>query len=156
MTHFLAAYGLGRFLPRSGAVSRPALALFCLGGVLPDLFNRAPKIVWPGNQLVASLVFPFHTPAGLLLLCLALGFAFEEKRRPAFVAWLTAGVGLHLVLDFLQRSIGAGSYYWLFPFSWIRFEGGLFWPDQSLWFLPWLVGLCLLVEVFNWRRRRPG
>ena len=156
MTHLLLPYGLGRLTGRPQRRPSAWLALFCLGAVLPDLLNRAPGIALPSG-LVAAITMPFHTPAGIIVTCLALAFVFPEAFRRQALGALLCGAGLHLLLDAFQRSLDAGSYYWLFPFSWSKGQIGLFWPDETLLALPFLAAFCLLAEAVAQRRwaRRP-
>jgi len=155
MTHLLLPWGAGRLIGRSGLRPRVWLALFCLGATLPDLLHRGPAMAFH-RPWIDWLVGPLHTPAGVLVFCLIFVFLFPQEQRRRYLDPLLAGVGLHFFLDLLQKHLAGGGYYWFFPFSWARGEMGLFWPDESILFIPWLLGFCLLVEVFNWRRRRPG
>ena len=151
MTHLLLPWAAGR----SAGWARPRLALFCLGGVLPDLVSRVPSIAlsrWPD---LASIFSAFHTPIGVLILCLGLVMIFPEKDRTRYLGWLISGAGLHLVLDLLQLTVNPHSYHWLFPLTFQDFQLGLFWPDQTVLALPVLLILVLAVEFIRLKRGRP-
>jgi membrane-bound metal-dependent hydrolase YbcI (DUF457 family) len=90
----------------------------------------------------------------VVLACLLLAFAFPEAERARRLGLLALGAGLHLFLDLLQASAGPGGYSWFFPFSWTRWQAGLFWPDQTTLALPALVGLVAAMELLRRRGRR--
>jgi len=151
MTHLLIPWAVGR----TAAWDRPRLAIFCLGAVLPDLVSRAPSIAlgrWPE---AASIFSAFHTPIGVLILCLGLVMIFPEQERARFLSWLLTGAGLHLGLDLLQLTVRSDNYYWLFPLTFKDFQLGLFWPDQTVLALPGLMILVLAAELLRRRRGRP-
>lgn len=147
MTHLLIPYALGR-----PSLRRSGLALLCLGAVLPDLFSRVPAIVL-GRTQAAWVFSAFHTPAGVLVLCLGLALLFPREIRKTCLGWLLAGSGVHLLLDLMQKTVLAGNYYWFFPFSFKRFQVELFWPDQTVFAVPFLLLLALGAELYSRRRK---
>ncbi len=149
MTHLLVPYTLGRLTLKS----RERLALLCAGAVLPDLLSRVPAIVL-GKTQVAWVFAAFHTPAGVLVFCLGAVFSFPQEMRRFCLAWLLAGSGVHFFLDLLQKTVLAGNYYWLFPFSFRRFQVELFWPDQSVYAVPFLLVMAVIIETVLRRRRK--
>ncbi len=90
----------------------------------------------------------------LALLCLGAVFLFPREMRTSCLGWLLAGSGFHFLLDLLQKTVLAGNYYWFFPFSFERFQFGLFWPDESVFAIPLLLILALGAESIH--RRRQG
>ena len=152
-THFALAYLPARATePAASPPWRlwPTAALFCLGAILPDLVSRGPGFLGVNHYVTGAL----HSPAVLLLVVYLLSLLFQARvRRLVFVS-LASGVGLHLLLDLLQRHIAGGDYYWFFPFSWRSFALGLFWPSDSVLAIPALVLIILLWEMACWLRRR--
>ena len=148
MTHLLVPW----VLARPTLEKRRSLALFCLGAVLPDLFSRVPAILL-GRTQAAWVFSAFHTPAGILVLCLGAAFLFPREMRKPCLGWLLAGSGVHFFLDLLQKTVLAGNYYWLFPFSFKRFQVELFWPDETVFAIPILLLLALGAELHARRKR---
>lgn len=154
ITHLAAPYAVGRLTGGLRRRPRPELALVCLGAVLPDLITRSLGVALPFTG-IGPLIRPWHTPVGLVVMLLGLTFAFPERRRPAYLAWLTLGVLIHLGLDVLQIALDEGHYYWLFPFSDRSWHFGLFWSDETILFAPYLAGLALAAEgVIQYLARR--
>jgi len=145
LTHCLVGYGLAR--PR---ITRPLAYVFLVGAVLPDVCTRAFCIVWPNGYF---WVMPLHTPLGVAVLCGVLAQCFRAGERGRVFVFLAAGAGLHLLLDASQRHV-AGGYTFLFPFSWATYKGGVWWPEDSLLLLPFLLALLVVVETGLYRRRR--
>lgn len=124
------------------------MGVFLVGICLPDLMTRPFYIIWP--QLY-WFVMPNHTPIGILLGCLLLsGFFIKEQRNRVFMTLLLGSMA-HLALDLIQKH-AHGGYALLFPISWQTFELGIFWPEQTLWFLPvWLSATAIIVA---WRHHK--
>ncbi len=154
ITHLVVPYTVGRAAGRVSIRPRPWLALLCLGAVLPDLLTRAFGVAFPFAP-IGRFLLPWHTPIGLLVICLMLAFAFPEAKRPAYLGWLMAGVGVHLGLDLFQKAIIEGHYYWFFPFSAKKAQIGLYWPDETILYTPYLLAAGLTIEaVVQWRARK--
>ena len=126
-------------------------AIFYLGTILPDIISRPIYILKPE-------LFPYtvgiHTPVFLLLFGCFMSLFFESEIRASIRNWLFIGMALHLFLDFFQRHLSGGGYFWLFPFSWKSFEIGLYWPEQPLKFIPLWLAAILVTEVIVRRRKR--
>ncbi len=146
LTHYLSA----RILTvKSGT---RLISLFFMGTILPDVLSRVPSIV------IAILFGTYdchlgwfwailHSPIVLILVCFLMTFFFEENLRKSVFRFLIFGVVLHLGLDMLQKTFTSGSgYLWFFPFSFKSFNIPLFWPDQSLYFIP----VLLVILIFIW------
>ncbi|MBC7187996.1 MAG: metal-dependent hydrolase [Calditrichaeota bacterium] len=124
-----------------------------VGALLPDLLTRPFYILYPPAYYV---VYTLHTPVAIALMVLLLTELCAEEIRRRVMAGLFAGVALHFALDLLQRQLGTG-YYWLFPFSWKSFALGLFWPEESLRAVPFLLAAVAAMEagLFVSRKLRP-
>ena len=143
LSHLLSARIAGTAL-RSNR--RGWLVMLLFGALLPDLLTRPFYILWPATYWFVN---PLHTPVGIFLTCLALSEFFIPAQRNVAFVMLLAGSALHLLLDLLQKH-EHGGYALLFPFSWDRLEFGLFWPEQTLWGLPfWL----LVYGLILWRNK---
>ena len=149
LTHVAASYVVAKLA--DGPSAKPwrlkaAGTLFCVGAVLPDVTSRGLGFVLPLSKPAKDAL---HTPSVVLLCCLLVAYLFEEPlRRTAFVS-LSLGAGLHLLLDMLQKTVSDSlGYYWFFPFSWRTFQVPLFWPDETIFFIPVLLATILL---FEWR-----
>lgn len=146
LTHVLA----GHFITRPKSYRE----LFFVGLILPDLLGRLPMVFYKNSYWFVS---PGHTPIGVLLGAYLITFLFEPAIRKTAFLNLVVGASIHLLLDLFQRHI-TDAYYWLFPFAWKSFEIPLFWPDQSLDALPYLLvaaGLfCLLKRKLAARKRQ--
>jgi len=119
---------------------------------LPDVLTRPFYILFPQTFWVVQ---PLHSPVGLLFLCGLGALAFESSYRKTAFWNLLGGAYLHLFLDFFQKHV-TNEYYSLFPFSWRTFEIGLFWPEESLAFIPWVLLAVTLMELSLTRIRRRG
>ncbi len=139
LTHFVTAYGAREIEAR-----RRLSYWFLIGAVLPDVLTRPTTIVMPSSFWITM---PFHTPIGLLLICVMVSLLVTGRIRSGVFFNLLIGSYLHLALDILQAHI-AGSYYLFFPFSWKSFEVDLMWPEDSLYLMPvWvLLGIFFLLR----------
>ena len=142
MTHVLT----GKFITRP----RHYRELFFLGLALPDLLGRVPMLL---NKNSYWFINPGHTPIGAVLAGYAISFLFDSKIRAIVFRNLMLGASLHLFEDMLQRHV-TDSYYWFFPFTWKTFEIPLFWPDQSLYFIPFLLAGAGAFELVRFLRKR--
>jgi len=123
---------------------------FYLGALLPDLLSRPWMILYPP---ASSLVYSLHTPSMTAIVCLLIAQFFEENIRSNVRLNLLLGVALHYSLDIFQKYQTVG-YHWLFPFSWKTFGLGLFWPEDSVKFVPLWIGLILIIEAVLLYRKR--
>ena len=145
LTHFSVAY-----LLRRNAKTPHLRATFYLGAILPDIVTRPVYILYPKAFWA---IMPLHTPIALTLLCLLISYVFHNSIRKIVFANLTLGVYLHLFLDLFQKHI-TPEYRWLFPFSWKAYEIGLFWPEASLYALPFVIAIVMIMEFIIWIRQR--
>jgi len=139
LTHVLA----GHFTTRP----RSYRELYFVGLILPDLLGRLPMIFCKNSYWFIS---PGHTPVGILLGAYLITFLFEPALRKTVFRNLLLGASFHIILDLLQRHV-TDAYYWFFPLTWKTFEVPLFWPDQSLDALPYLLVAVGLLHLLRWR-----
>lgn len=132
-------------------VSRIGLfPVFALGVILPDLISRPCHIIFPRTYWYVA---PFHSPLVCVLYCALISLIFVPGIRRACFFSLSAGVGLHLLLDSFQKQMGP-MYYWLFPLSWKSGSLGLFWPEEALFFLPVTIAITAGITLFmRWGSR---
>ncbi|MBN2406197.1 MAG: hypothetical protein JXJ19_00710 [Elusimicrobia bacterium] len=117
------------------------LFLFLMGNILPDVFSKAPRILFPG---LGAFFDAYHTPAGSLALCFLVSLFFEETRRKAVFLCFFAGAVFHLALDLIQKDIFGGGYKIFFPLR-HEFNIGLVWPEDSIYSIPALfIIICII------------
>ncbi len=137
-THLALTHVVSRPL-RLGSVRLPLY----LGALLPDLLTRPFYILYPPAYYV---VYSLHTPVATALAALLIAEFFAPELRAQVRVGLLAGSAFHFALDLLQKQLGPG-YYWLFPVSWKSFNLGLFWPEESLRWLPLTIAAVPLIEA---------
>lgn len=146
LTHYLTAKII------TGKSETKAISLFFVGTILPDVLGRAPSIII--TNLLGKydchldwFLAVFHSPLILLLACFSICLFFEEVLRKSVFKFLALGITLHLGLDMLQKTFTPHSrYLWFFPFTFKSFNIPLFWPDQSIYFIP----VLLMIAIFVW------
>jgi hypothetical protein len=145
ITHVAIAHLIRRPLEirRKDSLSVPLRILFYIGTIFPDILTRPWYILFPASH---DWTFPLHTPIGALLACGLLALLFEPAIRKRAFAFLTAGAGLHFLLDIFQKQT-VGGYTLLFPVSWKQFTLGLFRPRQFMTAIPLWIGLVVLLEI---------
>lgn len=155
----LATHSLVGYIVAKSARKSELVLIVLIGAVLPDVLTRIPSIILElfGRPWAKYAEFfgPLHSPFPLLLMCLLICQFFAAEIRKAVFFSLSVGVGTHLFLDILQRTIAGmgfqkvplGGYLWFFPFSWYDFQIGLFWPEGSLYAIPVLAALAFILLV---------
>jgi hypothetical protein len=116
--------------------------LFYIGALLPDVLSRPFYILWPA---LSPFTVALHTPIFVLLFVLFIAQWFTAPLRPLVRATLLSGCALHFLLDIFQKHIDGG-YLLLFPFSWRFTDFGLFWPEATTQFAPWLLVVIIVIE----------
>ena len=144
VTHVTAAYFL------SCRRSERFRVIFYLGTILPDIAARPIHILFPKLYF---FTIGIHTPVFMILLSLLLAEFFHKSIKNLVFRYLIAGVFLHFFMDFFQRHLTTG-YYWFYPFSWHSFEVGLFWPETPVRLIPLWVLLICGTELLLWMRKR--
>jgi hypothetical protein len=122
-------------------VPRPEVVL--LGAVLPDLAGRL-GILLPDGPFFVWMDMALHTPAAIALVIYILALIFPREARREAAVLLGAGAAAHFALDVLQKSVAFGNI-WLFPLSMKSFQIPLFWSDESLYAVPVLIAVNLVV-----------
>jgi hypothetical protein len=150
ITHTIIPYVVIRLWSR---LRRTAVPLFLLGCILPDILSRSFNvflITWV--PLITRYTDPVHAPCVALLYCLAISYFFAAPIRRTVFLNLLGGSLLHLLFDIGQRNIGH-NYLLLYPFSRWFTEKGLFWPETTLYLVPWLVVLLGVVLIYEHRKK---
>ncbi len=141
----------GAYLVKKGVRITRYAVLFYLGALLPDLVSRPLHIIWP-KLLPATQAF--HCPFGVFLICWLISLFFRLDQRKAVFWLLLAGGFVHLLMDAGQMHL-VGGYLWFFPVSLKTFSLGLFWPEDSIRFLPYTAMIVLAVLGFSlWKKER--
>ena len=135
-THVLAVTPFLRKASRS-----PALVL--LGAILPDLAGRL-SLLLPYSVFFFWMDTALHTPVSMALIIYILSLLFPAEKRTEVLVGAGAGAAFHLALDLLQKTVTFGNL-WLFPVSLASFQVPLIWGDESLFALPALLLINLLV-----------
>jgi len=131
------------------------LEIILLGLILPDILSRPFYYILYKLPFAIDFTSPMHSPAVALLYCLLLSFFFSEDQRKRAFFLLFSGSMVHLAMDYVQINYDS-NYFPFFPFSWWHNQGGLFWPEDSLVAVPVLVGIFLVVVVFDVLKKRWG
>lgn len=152
LTHLLTGYIVSRPMAR-----RSRRSIFYIGSILPDLFSRIPIlfIAMIINREPGRLYWfftNFHSPFAVIWISLLISLLFARERTMVFLI-LLAGSGFHFFLDFLQRHFRP-VYFWFFPFSWETGELGLFWQDDSIYAIPFLISFIVILEGLIFVRKR--
>jgi len=118
------------------------LLFFLIGTILPDVLTRAPLFFLSNCYRCNWFIGVLHSPIPSILAAALICLLFIDK-KPVFFAVLS-GIALHLFFDAFQKHL-VGGYYWLYPFSFWTGEWGLFWPETSIKFIPFLLFASIAV-----------
>jgi len=144
-THFATGYLLGRtrFVKRY-------IAALVIGTMLPDVFTRIPGIVLQEflHLPIYHFFSAFHTPAGLLLICYLLSFAFTQQERKLTFFYLFFGAMLHFFIDLMQRQFHEGIYMPYFPLRFKTIQWGWFDINASVYLFP----LLFVLVIWIWKK----
>jgi hypothetical protein len=124
-------------------------SLIYLGALMPDMSRLG---VFAMGTTSSWFFMPLHTPLGILLSALFITYFFDEKNRKPVFTNLMIGAILHLFPDLIQIHWGT-EYYVFYPFSWEKFEIGLFWPEQSIYFIPVLLLGATIITLLESRKK---
>jgi hypothetical protein len=151
VTHALVPYLLVKFFKKFDQTS---LVVFICGTMLPDLVSRPFNYIFVRTfPLINDFTGPLHSPLMALLYCLLVSYFFAEPVRKKVFIYLLTGSWIHLGLDALQIHVGSG-YYLFFPVSRWKQVQGLIWPEDSLWAVPLLIVIWMVITVGS--RLKPG
>lgn len=145
-THASLAYIVSRPFP-------PAVrALTVAGTLLPDVLYKGALYVLGARTWFCE---PTHSPLPFLLIAYAGALLFEEKWRKTVFFSLAAGGWLHILLDLGKHHLGEGVILLAYPFSFQRFEIGLYDPEETLFLAGPALLLAGIVElIFRWREKK--
>ena len=158
LTHVLAAYVLARVASwRLDWLADRHVALAMLGATIPDaakVYLLLGGIRHTVAGVEVSLLALQTIGAALVFVAIAGLQVPPRERRPAMVA-LTAGVVLHIALDYLVVRTGGRSPPYLYPLTWAQLPTGNFYLSADVW--PSLVALVVAGSVWLLdRRKRAG
>lgn len=147
ITHSVTAY-----LIRNRRLTMPDLIIYIFGSLLPDLATRPFMIIYPPLRYY---LHTFHTPVAMLLIIYLIGNFFEDSIKYRVMKLMGLGVLTHFFLDLFQASVGFRGYSWFFPFTYWDFNFGLFWPEDSVQFIPVFI-LLFFIDYFytNYQNRK--
>lgn len=145
ITHTIVAY-----LVRNRNIKIHNLIIYLLGAMLPDLATRPFMIIFPPLR---HFFHAFHTPIALAIIIIVISYFFEESKQRLVIFLLSLGTLTHLFLDAMQQGVADRGYGWLFPFSYIDFRFGLFWPEDSISVLPFII-LIFLADFLISRKNK--
>lgn len=155
LTHVLAAYVLARVASwRLGWLADRHVALAMLGATIPDtakLYLLLGGIRHTVAGVEVSLLALQTIGAALAFVAIAGLLVQPRERRPALSA-LTAGVVLHVALDYLVLRTGGQSPPYLYPLTWAQLPAGNLYLSADVW--PTLVALVAATTVWLLDRRR--
>lgn len=137
ITHSLFIYPAKKFFPAG-------ILFLLIGSILPDLLGRSLGVFISDSPIVGWYQIVIHTPLALLLFIYSFSFFFPEKERKKVFLFLSLGTASHLFLDLFQKTIGLG-YLWFFPFSFKSFQIPLIWPDDTIYLIPILLLLNIII-----------
>ena len=124
------------------------LVFILIGSILPDLLGRTLGVFPIDSPLIFWYQTVIHTPIALILITYSLSFIFPQRERKTIFTFLLIGIASHLFLDLFQKSIGL-AYPWFFPLSFSSFQIPLIWPDDTIYLIPILVIINLLIYFYS-------
>lgn len=145
VTHTVAAY-----LIRKRNIPTADLLIYLFGAMLPDLLTRPFMILYPPIRYFVNVL---HTPVALVLVIYLIAQYFEDSIRNKVMKLLALGTFTHLFLDLFQNSIQYRGYSWFFPFTFWDFRIGLFWPEDSVSYLPITLAVFVIDVVMTYRAK---
>lgn len=124
---------------------KKTILFILLGTILPDILGRIAGVLIPSSLIVGWYQLAIHTPFCLILFIYALSFLFPQKERQTVFNSLILGTFIHFFFDFFQKTTNQGNL-WLFPFSFKSFNIPLIWPDDTIFLIPILILINLLIK----------
>lgn len=161
----LAGIRLIEIVKRRVFISSPNRYIFALGCIFPDLIDKAVPYsfdymyrYFTGERSYFPTLEYLHTPLILILCIYMFCFVFVAEYRKKVFLFLSAGVLVHLLLDFIQGNSCSIGYLWLFPFSLEKpTVVTMFYDDMTTSFGPMFLAIFVIMEVvFRVRYRRKG
>ncbi len=102
-----------------------------LGSVLPDTVKAFYLLKAYADVNLIAFSVPLHTPIGVTLVAGLAATFFDRREWREVLAYMLAGVVVHLAWDFTLHPYGGGQLI-LFPLSFREFSLGWIWPDSIL------------------------
>ena len=130
---------------------RKNFSLILLGVLLPDIAGRTLGTIFPNSHFFNWAELALHTPISLLLVIYLLSMFFPENQRKSVFTSFTLGASFHFALDIFQKNATYNTP-WLFHFSFSSFRISVLWSDESIYLIPFLVVLNLVIyrrEIFS-------
>lgn len=125
--------------------------IFILGNILPDLFGRTLNyLLYSFSVYVGDFSAPFHSVIVMPLYCFAVALLFADSLRQRAFKLLVGGSLLHLFLDVFQIHVSNGNKIF-YPLLSGSFEIPLFWPEMSLYTIPFML---ILWGILLWRHKK--
>jgi membrane-bound metal-dependent hydrolase YbcI (DUF457 family) len=150
MADLLVHYALNRAVSL-GARNAVLGECLILGAVLPDVLSKPFDVVLRLGWATTAT----HAPLIWVALAYAAASLFREPLRPPAFLGLLLGSWLHLAVDLLRDAMGGGTIALLYPFAFDQYEAvGLYCSDTSINLYPAALGLLVIAEILNARRRR--
>lgn len=140
ITHTLIVYPLKKKFPKN-------ILFTLIGTILPDILGRIPGILFPNSDIIGNYQAVIHTPIALLLFIYSFSLFFPQKVRFIVFKFIFLGASIHLLLDMFQQT-ATFSYLWFFPFSFSWFQIPLIWPDETIYSIPFLLIINILLLGF--------
>ncbi len=144
MVHTAAA-----FLARRRAWDTSLIILFLFGAMLPDLVSRPFYYFFPEIEM---FFIAMHTPLVVILFCILLSQFFQDGFRTKVFLILFTGSLTHQLLDLFQIGYSLNGYMWLFPFDDKNYYIGLYWPEDPLYAIPFLLAAVCIDLFFTYRK----
>jgi hypothetical protein len=159
LTHIISGYVCSERWLKEGR-----LALFLLGGLIPDLLLRGGRLLFicsTNKDFFELYLTPLHTPITSLFICLAIAQFFHPKIQKQVFALVFSGCVLHFIMDLFQLTInGYGfsiepldGYNWFFPLTWFDFQLGFFWPEETPYSLIILFPAAFFLFLYRKNRK---
>jgi hypothetical protein len=145
ITHTVAAY-----IIRKRSIPTSDLLIYLFGAMLPDLLTRPFMILYPPIRYFINML---HTPFALALVIYLISQYFEDSIKTRVMKLLALGTFTHLFLDLFQNSVQYRGYSWLFPFTFWDFRIGLFWPEDSVAYLPVTLAVLLVDFILSYKAK---
>ncbi|MFH1612900.1 MAG: hypothetical protein ABIB46_04145 [bacterium] len=151
ITHFISIFVIRRWLKNIWLRNLwlQNLCLVYLGVILPDIFSRTFQELFPDFRY---FFMPLHTPFTLLIVCYLIAQFFDKNLFKKVFTSLIIGVFCHFFLDSFQILFEGDKYSCFFLFWTPKIP--IFWPEDCILALPYLIGVTVIIEFFIFIKKR--